>query len=609
MKEKQQTKNTIKFFVQQAARYKLSFFIVALVISMASIVGHALYPLYFKEVIDATTLFTGTDKTDLNSELIRLVSMLGGLFIFEIICWRVAIYVNNHFQSSIKRNIPNDCYRYLHQHSISFFSNNFIGSLVTKTKRLADSFDRVTNMMFWDIIPTLIVFVFSITILYSIIPLFGHILLIWSVLFICISVRLSLWKMKFDLDAANKSSIQTGNYADGLTNFFPVKIFAQRKYEQKRFESSSETLKKANKKAWDYSNHIEIFHGSAMIVLEIGMLYLCIKFWQKDLITVGEIVLIESLLLSLTRKLWNLGNNVKEIITSLADANEMTEILNAPYEIKDPKDPETCRIQKGHIEIKDMTFSYEMKNLKNKEENSSISTLHPSPTNVFQDFNLDIKPGEKVGLVGESGSGKSTLTKILFRFNDINEGIVTIDGQDITKITQDTLREQIAFVPQEPILFHRSLEENIRYGNIHASDEEVIEAAKKAHAQGFITKTKEGYDTLVGERGIKLSGGEKQRIAIARAMLKKAPILILDEATSALDSIAETHIQEALEILMKDCTTIVIAHRLSTLRKMDRLIVLDQGKIVEQGSHRELVEQNGKYNELWSHQVGGFISE
>ncbi len=591
MKKMNPTKQTIIYFAQQAKKYPKRLIAIILFSLMASTIGHALYPIAFKEIIDVVSQFTGADKTLLNEKLIELVTVLGILFIVEIICWRCGGYNNDFFQSAVKKNIGDDCYYRLHKHSISFFSNNFIGSLVTKTKRLIGSFDRVLNILFWDILPTLVVFVASTFILFRINTLFGTLLLTWSVIFIAISLKLCLWKMKFDLDAANKSSVLTGNYADGLSNFFPVKIFAHQKYEQKRFENSSETLRKADKKAWNYSNHIEIFNAFAMIILEIGFLYLCIKFWQKDLLTIGEIVLIESLLLSLTRKLWNLGNNIKDIITSLADANEMTQLLNTPFEIKDSQNPETSRISKGHIQIEDLIFKY--------EDNDP----------VFQDFNLDIKPGEKVGLVGESGSGKSTLTKILFRFNDINQGRVSIDGQDITKLKQEDLRKNLSFVPQEPILFHRSLEENIRYGDLDATKEEVIEAARKAHAHDFIIKTSEGYDTLVGERGIKLSGGEKQRIAIARAMLKKAPILILDEATSALDSIAETHIQEALETLMKDCTTIVIAHRLSTLRKMDRIIVLDQGQIIEQGSHKELVKHDGKYNELWSHQVGGFISE
>jgi ATP-binding cassette, subfamily B, bacterial len=228
---------------------------------------------------------------------------------------------------------------------------------------------------------------------------------------------------------------------------------------------------------------------------------------------------------------------------------------------------------------------------------------------VITDFNLDIKSGSKVGLVGHSGSGKSTLTRLIMRFMDIQSGAVSIDGQDITSITQEDLRSHIAFVPQEPILFHRSLMENIRYGRPDATDEEVHKAARLAHAADFIELLPERYETLVGERGIKLSGGEKQRVAIARAMLSRAPILLLDEATSALDSKSEKLITSALDELMKKRTTIVIAHRLSTIRRMDRILVMKAGAIVEDGTHTKLLKQNGEYAELWSHQSGGFIED
>ncbi|OYW42452.1 hypothetical protein B7Z28_01505 [Candidatus Saccharibacteria bacterium 32-45-3] len=228
---------------------------------------------------------------------------------------------------------------------------------------------------------------------------------------------------------------------------------------------------------------------------------------------------------------------------------------------------------------------------------------------MFKQFNLSIPAGQRVGLVGQSGSGKTTLTKLLLRFSDIQKGAITIDDQAIETVTQSSLRKAIAYVPQEPMLFHRTLEENIKYGNPDANREQVIEAAKRAHALEFIEKLPEGLDTLVGERGIKLSGGQRQRIAIARAILKDAPILVLDEATSALDSESEKLIQQAFTELMKDRTSIVIAHRLSTIAKLDRIIVMDNGAIIEDGTHDELLAKKGQYAKLWAHQSGGFIEE
>jgi ABC-type multidrug transport system fused ATPase/permease subunit len=273
----------------------------------------------------------------------------------------------------------------------------------------------------------------------------------------------------------------------------------------------------------------------------------------------------------------------------VADANEMTEILHTPHEIQDAPGALKLKVAKGQIEMKDVTFSYE--------------TNAP----VFKKFNLLISAGQRAAIIGPSGGGKSTIVKLLLRFVDIQGGEILIDGQNISKVTQESLRANIALVPQEPILFHRSLMENIRYGKAGAGDKEVIAAAKLAHADEFISKFKEGYKTYVGERGVKLSGGERQRVAIARAILKNAPILVLDEATSSLDSESEHFIQDALKNLMKGKTVIVIAHRLSTIMQMDRIIVLENGVITESGKHEELLKaREGTYQRLWHIQAGGF---
>jgi ATP-binding cassette subfamily B protein len=280
----------------------------------------------------------------------------------------------------------------------------------------------------------------------------------------------------------------------------------------------------------------------------------------------------------------------------LADAAEMTEVMLRPPRLTDPASPQQFAWNKGEIRLEHVGFRYE-------DSATAGETL-------FTDLSLEIEPGQKVGLVGPSGGGKSTLTKLLLRFMDIQEGQIVIDGQDIREVTQDDLRQHIAYVPQEPILFHRSIRENILYGDTEASEAAVIKAAKLAHAHDFIMQLPDGYDTLVGERGVKLSGGEKQRVAIARAMLKKSPILILDEATSALDSKSEKAIVAALDNLMKNRTTIVIAHRLSTIRKLDRILVLKDGRIVEDGSHESLQHKRGGiYADLWQHQSDSFLAE
>jgi ATP-binding cassette subfamily B protein len=277
----------------------------------------------------------------------------------------------------------------------------------------------------------------------------------------------------------------------------------------------------------------------------------------------------------------------------LADAAEMTEIIMQPHDIVDPEKPESSRISKGAVEFSNVTFRYQ----------------ESDDAGLFENLQLAIPAGQKIGLVGPSGSGKTTLTKLLLRFMDIENGQILVDGQNIAHIAQDDLRRSIAYVAQEPLLFHRSIYENIAYGRAEASAKEIYDAAEKAHAAEFIKDLPKTYDTMVGERGVKLSGGQRQRVAIARAMLKRAPIIVLDEATSSLDSVSEKLITGALDELMEKRTTLVIAHRLSTIRKMDRILVLHEGKIIEDGSHQQLLKQKGMYAKLWEHQSGDFIGE
>jgi ATP-binding cassette subfamily B protein len=284
---------------------------------------------------------------------------------------------------------------------------------------------------------------------------------------------------------------------------------------------------------------------------------------------------------------------VRQLEAVAGDAQEMTELFEQPPRIQDEPFAKKTHIRKGRIDFKDVAFQYE--------------DAAAGQSNLFDGFDLHVDSGEKIGLVGPSGGGKTTITRLLLRFVDIQRGAITVDGQDIRALRQQSLRQGIAYVPQEPVLFHRSIKENIAYGKPGASDAQVISAAKKSFAHDFIKGLPDGYDTLVGERGVKLSGGQRQRIAIARAMLADAPVLVLDEATSALDSESERVIQQALWELMKDRTAVVIAHRLSTIQRMDRIVVLDEGRIVEEGSHKSLLRKNGLYATLWRHQSGGFI--
>jgi ATP-binding cassette subfamily B protein len=314
---------------------------------------------------------------------------------------------------------------------------------------------------------------------------------------------------------------------------------------------------------------------------------------NKGAATTAAIFLTFNYFANITMILWEFNRIYRELENSIADAAQFTQLLLTPNQLKEVANPTALRVTRGEVEFRHIDFNY-------KGDQKQL---------LFSDLNLRIQPGEKVALVGRSGGGKTTATKLLLRFVDVTNGELLIDGQNIAAVSLKDLRSSIAYVPQEPAMFHRSIRENIRYGRLDASDSEVVEAAKKAHALEFIERLPNGFETLVGERGVKLSGGQRQRIAIARAIIKDAPILVLDEATSALDSESEKLIQAALWELMKERTAIVIAHRLSTIQKMDRIIVLDRGKIAEQGTHKQLLDHKGIYAKLWAHQSGGFIEE
>jgi len=326
------------------------------------------------------------------------------------------------------------------------------------------------------------------------------------------------------------------------------------------------------------------------MLLEVGFIFSAFYFWSEGKITAGDIALIQTVILNLYGFVFKLGQGIDDVMVALTDMVEVQEILDTPIEITDQPHAKPLHVTQGQITFNNLTFNY------TGEGSDEIDNL-----------NLNIKPGESIGLVGHSGAGKSTIVKLLLRFVDPTEGDIQIDNQNIREVTQESLRQSIAYVPQQPLLFHRTLRENIAYGKPNASMDEIIAASKQANAHEFIQSLPKQYDTLVGERGIKLSGGQRQRVAIARAILKDAPILLLDEATSSLDSKSEREIQAAIKNLIQGKTVIAIAHRLSTIQHLDRIVVLEKGKIIEEGNHTELLEAGGQYQELWSHQQGGFI--
>jgi ATP-binding cassette subfamily B protein len=396
-------------------------------------------------------------------------------------------------------------------------------------------------------------------------------------------------KFRKDVAEAEMNSKVTGVLADVITNVLNVKMFASKEREFAYFSRTTGEEEKLRRDAWYFQNLQFAFQGYFIAVFELAGMSVAVYLWLNHIISAGTILLMQIYIFTSFDIVWNIGRNFTRFMRALAEAKEMVDIFETPVSVKDPEAPEKCRIKKGEIEIKNVSFYYKR------------------GTEIFENFSLHVRAGERVGLVGPSGAGKSTITKLLLRFADVQKGGVLIDGQNISAVRQDDLRSRIAYVPQDPILFHRSLIENIRYARPTATDKEVVRAAKLAHAHEFISSFPDGYETLVGERGIKLSGGERQRVAIARAILKDAPILLLDEATSSLDSESEMYIQEALSELMKNRTTLVIAHRLSTIMQMDRIVVIEEGRIIEEGKHKELLKaKKGRYQKLWEIQAGGF---
>jgi ABC-type multidrug transport system fused ATPase/permease subunit len=385
---------------------------------------------------------------------------------------------------------------------------------------------------------------------------------------------------------ARQGAVTQGIMIDIIANILATKQNVAIKKEEKYTQKVLDEYRKVHLHVWWRFNTVAMTGNFLAAIMFGAIVGLAVYYWQLGLITVGDVMLFITMLLTLYGSLEALGSSINYFIENKGKLQEGLEEIFAPHEIQDSPGAKKVKIKNGEIVFDKVNFHY-----KDDKKNT-----------VFKNLSLTIPVGQKIGLVGESGAGKSTFISLLLRFMDVENGSIKIDGHNISEIKQDDLRSAIAYVPQDALLFHRSLLENIKYSSPKANKKEVEQAAKRAHALEFIKSFPKGFKTLVGERGVKLSGGQKQRVMIARAMLKKSPILVLDEATSALDSKAEQKIQEALESLMQGRTTIAIAHRLSTLKQMDRIIVFENGSIIEDGTHDELVKNKGKYYELWKYQ-------
>ncbi len=491
----------------------------------------------------------------------------------------------------VRADIINAMFAYLQHHSYSYFQKNFTGTISNKIADMARGTESVLAQLIDPLFSQLVALLIAVAAMCYVNVWCGIVLLVWSIAFLGFTYLFYKRTLTYAVLFSESNSICIGKLVDSITNIASTKLFAHTQFEKQMLWRYVEDSKNKDQALQWHIFKIKIVQGTSVTLLFGFMVGILIYARERNLVTVGDFAFILSLSMSIMQGLWYLASHFLTFSQELGICQQALSIINVPYEIVDKPNAAELKVTRGQIVFDKVTFNYER------------------GKNVFKDKSITLKGGQKVGLVGFSGSGKTTFASLILRFFEINSGRILIDGQNIAEVTQDSLHRQIAMIPQDPMLFHRSLLENIRYGKLDATDAEVIAAAKKAHCHEFIELLPEGYHALVGERGLKLSGGQRQRIAIARAILKDAPILILDEATSALDSITEEKIREALRYLMQNRTTIVIAHRLSTLSDMDRILVFAGGQVVEDGTHEALLMKGGHYAQLWEMQAGGFLPE
>lgn len=588
------TRKTIRLFVSSAAKYPKLLIPLLIVVPLNILVNDFAQPYITSIVLQkiATGDFNPNDLWGSFGLLISLfaaAAALGG-----IVGWRLTIWLIWQLELKVVRDISQRIFEHLLKMSASFHANRFGGSLVSQASKLTGSYIRFTDSTIFNLYTLIVAIIATIVILAPRVPLYALALVVLSIIYIIGTFKFSKPVRDANTRESEAQSKQTGYLADSISNVMAIKSFAAANEEATgHWKAASFTREMGLRsiRATTIRETYASFVNAAISIAALGIAVVGVGVFHADIATVFLMV---SYTGGIGMRLWDFQNVLRQYNRAMGDASDMVKILDIQPEVKDPERPEPLRIQKGQITFDAVTFGHDGANKDHA---------------LFKDLSITIPAGQKVGLVGHSGSGKTTLTRLLLRFSDIDSGHITIDGQDISKITQDDLRRSISYVPQEPLLFHRSIRENIAYGMPDATEQQIIEAARKAHAHEFVSKLPDQYDTLVGERGVKLSGGQRQRIAIARAILKEAPILVLDEATSALDSESERLIQNALSELMKNRTAIVIAHRLSTVQKMDRILVLENGRVIEDGPHQTLVAQKGTYAELWAHQSGGFIEE
>ena len=590
-KKDNMTSRVLHYYWREVKKYKWLSLGVFILTPVVIFIRNVLGAFIFADIIDKVSAGITEERVFaelLPEALIYLALALTNSLLFEKLrlycCWKMELLA--------MRDLDTLAFTTVCEQSMQFHNDRFSGSLVSQTNKLTSSFERFMDVIIWDLVPILTYLICVTVILWTRAQGFA-IAIVAVVAIYTFFTAISFKKIAdYSEQEAAATAKKTGQLSDSVSNITSVKSYAKEKYEQQRYSRFQKNWLNTSFKMMRATIKRDLLFSTIIMSLTAALLFFLITGTIWFGLTVATLVLIVSYSQGILSDLWSITHIFKNINRSLGDARDMVRILDMKDDVVDMPGAKNLVIAKSTISFNNITFKH-----------------HEAKEKIFENFSLDIKPGERIGLVGISGSGKTTLTKLLLRFADVDSGEILIDGQDVKKVTQASLRDSIAYVPQETALFHRTIAENIAYSNPNAKREEVTRAAKLANVDVFIKNLPDGYETLVGERCIKLSGGQRQRIAIARAILKNAPILVLDEATSALDSESEALIQDALNNLMKNRTSIVIAHRLSTVASLDRIVVLEDGKIVEQGTHNELLKKHGSYFRLWSRQSGAFIDK
>jgi ABC-type multidrug transport system fused ATPase/permease subunit len=578
------TKKVLSIIWIEMKKYRWYALVTVILFGGMIVIGDAIVPLYIKKIIDVLGVGEFTSAFSL------MWILIGAYFLQRILLF-CSMHTLSYFQSLLARDLYASSFDYFTSHSYNFYANEFMGSLVEKSKRLGSNVIGIIDTMLFNFF-SITVSVISILVLLFIENVTMGFIFLGFLLIYSLLVRWMSKKMAppYRERSLSKTAVNS-TLSDILTNMQTVLFFSSHANERDTFKKSNQNFHKKRYRAWRAAINYHETLGFLPSLFTSGVTMYAVYLASIGSMSTGSVVLIFLLGNNFGDQIWRINHAVKDFVSMISDCIESIEIIEQEPSVQDVPNPTTFIPKSGEINFKNISFTY------------------PEGDHVFNNFTLKIPHQQSIGIVGKSGSGKTTITKLLLRLYDIDSGEITFDGSAIGTMRQKYLRKSIAYVPQDTVLFHRTIYENITYGNLHASKEEVLHAAKMAHVDEFVSGFNDGYKTMVGERGVKLSGGQRQRIGIARAMLKKdAPVLVMDEATSSLDTISEQYIQESFASLSQGRTTIVIAHRLSTIQKMDRILVLDKGNIVEDGSHKELLIINGHYAQLWNSQIDELIT-